>query len=360
MEPMITNKLNFKKIATKLFAGSLIASLELLTFAPVESLAATLTTGSVSISDSRPSTASTTYTLNFSNVTTSSTKCIQVIFSDAATSGSVPTGMVTSGVTLSGTSTYMPTPASWAAASSVAGTVKVTFTTGETPASASNRTLVLGGITNGSTADTAYYAQVSSYGNTDCSTSPLDTGIATFIYTNGQTVSLTIDPSISFTVNSVASSQTVNGATTTVTSTATTAPFGTVSSSANAIAAQDLTVTTNAGNGYTTYARYTAAPTNGTHSITDWTGTNATPTTFSASGTESFGYTTNSTSLSGTAARFSSNKWAAFTTANLEVGHSTAAVTSDTTRIGYQVGVGSTTPAGTYTGTVILTTTPAY
>lgn len=351
--------------AQKILAGLTLTLVALLPFSPLSSLvpgvsAATLTSGSASISDSRPSTASTSYTMTFSNATLSSTKCIQVIFSNASTGGSVPTGMVTSGVTLSGTSTYMPTPASWAAASSVAGTVKVTFATGETPASASNRTLVLGGITNGSVADTAYFAQFSTYGNTDCSSSPLDSGVATFIYTSGQAVSMTVDPTIAFTVNSVASLQSVNGATTTVATTGTTIPFATVTSSANAIAAHDLTVTTNAGAGYTVYARYVAAPTNGSHPITDWTGTNAAPTTFSAAGTESFGYTTGSTTLAGSASRFSSNKWAGFTTANLEVAHASAAVSSSTTRIGYQVGISGTTPAGSYTGTVVLTATPSY
>ena len=353
--------LQLQKIANKVLSATLIASLALLAYAPFHGAsAAVLSTGSMGLSDSRPSTAATTYTLTVSNVTTSATKCIQVVFSSAATGGTAPTGMVTSGVTLSGTSNYMPTPGSWTAASAVAGTVKVTYATGETPASASSRTLVLGGITNGSTADTAYYAQISTFNNIDCVSSPIDTGVVTFIYTNGQTVSLTVDPSISFTVNSVGSAQSVNGATTTVASTATTIPFGTVTSSANSIAAQDLTVTTNAGNGFTTYVRYVAAPTNGSHPMTDWTGSNATPTTFAAAGSEYFGYTTNSTSLSGSASRFSSNKWAAFTTANLEVGKSTAAVTSNTTRIGYQVGISNTTPAGTYVGTVIITTTPAY
>jgi hypothetical protein len=122
-----------------------------------------------------------------------------------------------------------------------------------------------------------------------------------------------------------------------------------------------LTVNTNAGNGYTVYTRYTQAPTNGSHSITDWTGTNASPTTFSAAGTEAFGYTTTSTSLSGTAARFSSNKYAKFTTTDAEVAHATTGVSNDVTTVGYQVGISGTTPAGVYgTSTVIYTATPAY
>jgi hypothetical protein len=345
--------LNFKKI----LATTTLAALALYLVPGVS--AATLTSGSASLSDARPGTASTTYTMTFSNVTLTSTKCIQVVFSNAATGGVIPTNMVTSGVTLGASSNYMPTPASWAATSATPGTVKVTFATGETPASATGRTLVLNGITNGTVADTSYFAQFSTYSDTACTT-PIDSGIATFIYTNGQAVSMSVDPTIAFTVGSVAGSTSVNGATTTVATTATTIPFGTVTSGANAIAAHLLTVTTNAGAGYTVYARYTAAPTNGSHQITDWTGTNAAPTTFSAAGTEAFGYTTTSTSLSGTAARFASNKWAGFTTANLEVAHSTAAVSASTTTLAYQVGIAGTTPAGSYTSTVILTATPSY
>lgn len=325
--------------------------------------AATLTTGSESISDSRPSTTSVSYTTTFSGVTLSATKCIKLVFSTAATAGAVPTGMTTTGAALSATSNYMPTPASWTTTATTNGTVTLTYATGETPASASSRTVVLTGITNGSTAGTTYFVQFSTFNNTDCATSAIDSGTTTFIYTSGQAVSLTVDPSIAFTVAGVANAQLVNGATTTVTSTATTIPLGTVTTAANAIAAQDLTVTTNAGSGYTVYTRYTAAPTSGANTIAAWTGTNGVPTTFSAAGTAAFGYTTNDATLgTGTANRFTSvgNVWSGFTTSNLEVAYGAAAVSSDVTRVGYQVGIAATTPAGTYTTTVILTATPTY
>ncbi len=153
-------------------------------------------------------------------------------------------------------------------------------------------------------------------------------------------------------------------ATTTVASTDGTIPFGTVTTSTNGVAAHDLTVTTNAGSGYTLSIRYTAKPTSGANDIDDHTGTNAAPTTMSP-GTEAFGYTTNDATLgTGTADRFTSsggNKWAAFTTSNAEVAYSSTSVSSQTTRVGYQVGISGTTPAGIYgTSTVIVTATPAY
>lgn len=328
--------------------------------------AATLTGSSVAISDSRPSTTSVSYTIDFDNVTTSAIKCIRVEFDTAADgSGSKPTGMDISSAALSGSTDFIPTPGSWSIANNDStGVSSITYATGETPASASDRTVILTGITNGSTAETGYFINFDTFNNTDCASSPVDSGTGTFIFVNGQAVSLTVDPAISFNVAAVASGQTVNGATTTVTTTDGTIPFGTVTTSANSIAAHDATVTTNAGSGYTVYIRYTAKPTSGANDIDDHTGTNAAPTTMAA-GTEAFGYTTNDASLgTGTANRFTSsggNKFAAFTTSNAEVAYSATAVSSETTRFGYEVGVSGTTPAGTYgTSTVIITATPLY
>jgi len=323
--------------------------------------AASLTTGSLSLADARPTTASVTYTFQFSGVTLSTTKCLKVQFSDTATGTNKPAGMTLTGAALSATSNYMPTPASWTATpNNATGTVQVAYTTGEIPASASSRTLVLTGITNGSTAATTYFAQFSTYSNNDCATGPIDNATVAFIYVNGQAVSATVDPTLSFSIAGVASSQTVNGSTTTVTSTTSTIPLGTLSTGTNAIAAQDLTVGTNANSGYTVTIKYTGALTGGSHAMTDFTGTNASPTTFSAAGTEAFGYTTNATALgTGTAGRFTSNKWAGFTTSPLEVAYSSSAA-SATTRIGYQVGISSTTPSGAYSTTIVFVATPTY
>lgn len=326
--------------------------------------AATLTGASLNLGDSRPSQASVAYTFDADNVTTSAIKCISVQFSTAITAGSVPSGFDSTGAALSASSDYIPTPASWTVDASVNGTVEVTYGTGETPAGASDRTVILTGITNGSTANTTYYGLFRTYNNTDCSSSAVDTVNVAFIYTNGQTVSLTVDPSLTFSIAAVNSSQNVNGATTSVTSTTTTVPFGTVTTSANAIAAHDLSISTNAQSGYTVYIRDTQPPTSGSNEIDDHSGSNASPSTFSSAGTEAFGYTTNDTSLgTGTTDRFTSsggNKWAAATTTNAEVAYSATASASDTIRVGYQVGIAGNTPAGTYTSSVILTAVPIY
>jgi len=327
--------------------------------------AATLTGASVALSDSRPSTSS-TYTFEFDNITTSTIKCIKVVLSDAATGGSAPAGINTASVTYeAGSSDYVPDSETWTAAELATGSFKITNATGEIPASATGGTVAVSGITNGSSAETGYFAQFSTYNNVDCSSSAVDTGTGTFIYVTGQAVSATVDATLSFNLAAVNNSQTVNSATTTVTSTDGTIPFGTVTTGALAIAAHDATVTTNAGSGYTLYIRYTQAPTNGSDSIDDASGSNSSPSTMSA-GTEGFGYTTDDSTLSVTgdgAARFtdSAPEWAAFTASNAEVAYSGAAVSSETTRLGYALGISGTTPAGLYqSSTVIITATPAY
>lgn len=317
--------------------------------------AAVLSGGSLALSDGKPSSTAVTYTADWDNVTTSAIKCIKLVFSDAATEGSAPTGMVTSGAALDAATDYIPTVGNWNIGSTaVEGTLTFTYDTGEAPAQSTDRTVVLTGITNGSTANTTYYLQFSTYSDTGCSTG-VDSGTVAFIYTAGQAVSLTVDPSISFTVNAVGVGQSVNGATTTVESTAATIPLGTVSTSANGITAHDLTVTTNAESGYTIYTKYTGVPTYGGATITDHTGDHTTPTTMSTA-TEAFGYTTEDTDYN----QFQSDKYSKFTTTNAEIAKATSAVSSETTRVGYEAAIAGTTEAGNYVTTVVLTCTPMY
>ena len=157
----------------------------------------------------------------------------------------------------------------------------------------------------------------------------------------------------------VAASLSVNGATTTVLSTATDVDHGTtVTASQNGISAHDLDVTTNATGGYNVYLRNTAQLTNdNSDAIAYHTGTNGTPTAFPAAGTEAWGYTTDDTDLT----QFTSNTWAGFTSSNeLVMSNASATAGTDTARVGHQVGIASDTPAGTYTTTMIYTLVATY
>lgn len=335
--------------------------------------AATLSTASVALSDPRPVQTS-SYTFTGSSVTNTGIQCVKVIFSTTATGDTAPAGFDgTAGTVTAASSTLInSSSAGWSLAksdgTSSSGQANIWqythATTSVTPSTLTGATFILAGITNSSTADTAFYFKVSTFNNTNCTTSPVDNAAVEFINTNGSTLSLTVDNTLSFTVNSVASSAGCDGTTTTQASTATTIPFGTVTSGSNSVVCQDLTAATNATNGYTIFARYTAAPANAlSQTIADWTGTNASPTVFSSPGTEAYGYSTNDATLgTGTANRFTnvSQKWAAMTTSNAEVAYEAAGVTSTTYRIGHQVGVSNITRPGTYTTTVVYTCTPVY
>ena len=342
---------------------SAIALALLLALMPLASSAATLTTASVSLTDPQPNGTGVKYDLNASGVTLSNIQCLKIVFATTATGSTKPTNMVTSAATLDGTTNFIPTPGAFSrGGSDPDGTITFTGSV-QTPASASSRHLVLATITNSSVANTSYFMQVSTYNNTNCSSSPVDNVTVAFIITNGSLLSLTVDPTLSFTVNAVSSGGTCNGATSTATSTATTIPFGSVTSATNSVVCQDLTVTTNAPGGYTVYSRYTGKPTSGANQIADSSGTNGSPASFSAAGTEAYGYTTNDFTLNvanGAVNRFQSNLWAAMTTTNAEVAYDTGTVANQTTRVGHQVGISGTTKPGTYTTTIIYTCTPIY
>lgn len=328
--------------------------------------AATLTSASMKVSDSRPSQTGVSYTFTGSGVTTSAINCIRLEFDQNPDGTSTkPANMDITSAAFSGSSNYVPTPGTWTVTNNNAtGVTTITNATAQTPASASARTVILTGITNSSVAADDFFVVFNTYANTDCATSPVDSASVAFILTDGQAVSLTVSPTLAFAVTGKASGSICNGVTTNRTTTNTTIPLGIITTAVNGIGAQDLTVSTNAGSGYTVYTSYTGMPTSGANQIDDHTGTNAAPTVFPAPGTEAFGYTTDDSTLgTGTANRFTAGgaKWAAFTGTNdAEVAFNSAAVSSQVTCVGYQAGVSSTTMPGTYTTTVIFTATPVF
>lgn len=358
----LTEILNNKKTACFFLA---VFGLAVLVYGVKSVNAAALTGGSVALTDSRPSTSGVGYSGTFSNVSISQIKCIVVNFASTATGSTAPmAGIGTTSATVGAGSDYVPNIIDWTLDKTLNGTLKLTFAGGTAPISASSRKINFDNISNGSTADTPYFLRINTYNNVDCSSNAVDSGVVSFIWTSGQSVSLTIDPAISFTLASVAVGQSVNGRAVTVATTTSTIPFGTLTSGANAVAAHTATVTTNAGSGYTVYIKYSGLPTSGVNTIPDLaTCTNLVPCSFSAPGTAAFGYTTEDTSLSAAgdgADRFGSNEWAAFTASNSEVVYNSGAISSQATKIGYQVGISGTTPAGTYNTTVVLTATPSY
>jgi hypothetical protein len=333
---------------------------------PLATSAATFSNAKVALSDPRPSQTAVTYSVTVSSVTSTTIKCIKADFSTSPSSSSaIGNSFTAAGASITAaSSTLVNSSASGWTATPTANNITYTNASGITPSTTTGATFIIAGVNNSTVADTSYWLRFNTYNNTDCATSPVDNTVMGFIFTNGSTLSLTVDQTLTFTVNAVASATACDGSTTTAASTATTIPFGTVTSASNALVCQDLTASTNAANGYTIFARYTAAPTNGlSQTITDWTGTNAAPTASWSAGTEAYGYTTNDSTLgTGTANRFTNGgqKYAAMTSSNAEVAYEAAGVTSTTYRVGHQVGVATVTRPGTYTTTIIYTCTPIF
>ncbi|HEX3082694.1 MAG TPA: hypothetical protein VHQ86_05615 [Candidatus Saccharimonadia bacterium] len=330
---------------------------------------------SVALSDPRPNAASTSvsYTFTASGVDGgTAVKCVKVVWSTTSSGTQAPTGFSgASGSVDASSSTIINSSATgWSLAKSDGTSssgqnniYKYTNSTGVTPGTTSGATFVITGITNPTTSNSTYFFSFNTYGNTDCATSPIDNTQPEFIITDGSTLSLTVDPTLAFSINSIGSGQGCDGTTTTAGSTATTIPFGNVTPASNAVVCQDLQAATNASNGYTIYLRYTGAPSNGLNQIADASGSNASPAAFSAAGTEAYGYTTDDATLgTGTANRFTSpsQAWAAATTSNAEIGYEAGPVTNTHYKIGHQVGVSTITNPGTYTTTIIYTCTPIY
>lgn len=322
---------------------------------------AALTNSSLLLSDPRTTRTGVSYTFSSTGFSATSVQCIDIIFNTQSDGGgSVPAGMTTTSFTFD-TSTAV-TVGNWTENTAVNGRLRIT-SAGET---VSNGNFVFGGITNGTTENDDYFAIFTSYTDASCTGgNEVDEVVVAFVFTDGELVQLTIDPTLTFTVASVGTSQAVNGATTTVASTASGINHqNTVTFAANGISAHDLQVGTNATGGYTVYIRHTGLLTNGSDTIANHTGTNVTPTAFPAAGTEAWGYTTEDSSLAGgTANRFTTagNVWAGFTTSNDIIADNPSAPSgTETTRVGHQVGVAATTPAGTYQTTVIYTVASVY
>jgi len=204
-------------------------------------------------------------------------------------------------------------------------------------------------------------------------------------------VTATVDTSLTFDIDSVATSQSVNGATTNIESTETTIPFGTLTAGTPKIGAQDLQVTTNAADGFTVtmfqddnLTSNSGSDINGFQTDVDtwvantapavWVDPNGYDVLDDVSTYGHFGYTTQDDSLgTGTADRFTDtgDEWASFTTeddgtsTNLEIFHHDGPADGTTahkgqTRVGFQVEITALQEAGDYTNVITYVATPVY
>lgn len=351
--------------------------------------AASLTSYRLNIGDSRA--ASATYH-NYTFVTPSATNIKSITFQYCTTASgtcTAPTGMILAASPTVGTVTGIGgtgfTPTSSSGTCTGTGNTNCTLTlTVTTPgAQTPGGTVIVPfatGVTNPSTVNTTYFARITTLDGSAATIDGPNSAAFAILDTTSIAVSASVDPSLTFSIAGVSTGGNFNGGSgnINVTTTATTIPYGTLTSGVPKIAAHDVTVSTNANSGYTVTASHSANIQAGnpplisgaTNNIDSFTGTNTTPTTWSSPNGTSintnsgfFGYSTEDATLcTGTANRFTNGglKWAGSTTFGEEVVCNTSGTPTETTRLGWEIEVNGVQPAGSYTGTVILVATPSY
>jgi len=171
--------------------------------------------------------------------------------------------------------------------------------------------------------------------------------------------------SLMFTIDGVDADVTIAGITTDATSTATTIDFGTLKINDAKEVAQQITVNTNATEGYQVYKYVDQQLLNATaDQIEPITSTNAIPqgwnTACSALAVSCAGYHTTDATLAGPSSRFSPiDSYAPLSTDLNEIMHSSVPAV-DIENIIYRVKVGSTQPIGDYTTTITYIVVPVF
>jgi hypothetical protein len=311
--------------------------------------AATLT--SLTLTPSDPTKAATSVTYTFAIASSSAAaKCIRVHFGTTTAFGGLPGSMSFATPVLTGNATAYTTTTS-------GDYVQGTHATGVTLTS-----MTITNVVNPAASGTIY-AYIEQWGNTDCSTGGvIDSGTVATAITDNTVVSVTVDPSFSFTVANQASA--CNGESNFVTGagTSTTVALGSMAVSANKSGGQLLTVSGNSGGGYSVYLRGTFATTNlrsAGHNWVDGGGTYGTPAALGAG--ERFAYTYKDNVAAGSVTNPSSANFIALDNATTnKVMDADNTASSGTGCVSYDAQTGASTPAGTYTATIIYTAVPVY
>lgn len=189
-------------------------------------------------------------------------------------------------------------------------------------------------------------------------------------------VTASVDTHLTFTVSGVNSSSTVNGSptTTAATSTSSALPFGTLPINSSRTLAQDLTITTNAGSGYTVTVEQTGSLQSSSGDTIDGFIDGAyttTPTAWQSptalvSNPDTYGHWGLTSNDSDVLARsgpgqFGSNQWVSGSTTPIAImGHS-GPVLATTTRVGYQIQISALQEAGNdYQTSIRYIATPTF
>ncbi len=208
---------------------------------------------------------------------------------------------------------------------------------------------------------------------------PSDSGTAMVAIIDNVLVTANVETTLTFTVSGVANGATVNSSptTTATTTTSTALPFETLSAGVSKTLAQDLTVATNARNGYVVTVEQDANLLSSTGADIDGFidgGYNNTPTSWIAPSNSisdentwgHWGLTSDDVDLHGAGTNFGANQWvAASTTPRAIMAHTgpSDGVTNDigAARIGYQIQITALQEAGDdYNTTLTYIATPTF
>lgn len=366
--------------AVALAAGTalLLWSIGLPTFSYVAN-AASVTSASDTLSNSAPD-ASSDHTIVFTTPNGLSIgQTFTVAFDASFDTGSIVIGDIDLLIGGNGTTTNDGPAGSGAWGVSGLGTDTLTFTTptNQGVASSTEVTVLIGTVATGGSNQIGNPSATSSYA-IDIGGTMQDSGEILVAIIDEVTVSASINSTLQFSVSGVSQGATVNSSPTTTAATTTnvTLPFGVLSADVSKTLAQDLTVTTNAANGYsvtieqaTPFQSSTGADID---TFSDGSGV-TNPTSWSAPGElitdeNTYGHwgITSDDATTTRSNEFDSDEWAAATTTPVIImGHDgpadgvTAGVGS--ARIGFQVQISSLQEAGDdYNTTLRYIATPTF
>lgn len=328
----------------------LIALLAMLSFmvAPSGASAADFDTESTSQSDPTVSQTGNVFTLTLGNVTATTIRCINITFTTTVGGTTLPTGMGITDALITPSGTIVSGLGTWTESNPNAYTYRLTDATGAASAGGDGLTIVLTGVTNGSTPDTAFFTEVNTFSDNTCATAVDTDGIATFVFTEGVTVSATVNPTLTFTVD------------------LTTCNLGTLTATSTGSCSHTMTAASNATSGYS--ISYIASATLTSPASDTITAMSAAT---SSQGTEQFGLNLVDNATPNVGANPSGGSGAAaapyatadnftFNASGATVATTTGPSATTTFTVSYIANIDSATEAGLYTKTQTYNITATY
>ena len=344
----------------------------LLAFAVGTAYAGSIAGASLTLTDPRPAQGGVSYQLAFS---VESTTPIQSFQAEVCTTNigpcTTPGSFSAAAATFAGQPSGFGDSAGWLN-DSTTGSLRLKKPTNLAPP-AGSQSVSFDNVTNPDPEGT-YYVRLTSYSDA-AYTNAIDSSTIALLVTRAVTVTVTVDPSLSFNVSGIPPSTVYKGALATsdrCVDTASSITFGTsgqpLAPNTDYDCAQTLTASTNASSGYQVTVMGVVPgddlinTANNTISVPDWSATNSNPAATPGSPAELFGYTTNDGQLTGVPDRFtaSDNLFAGLTTAADEVAYANTPVASRAVNVAWRLRFTFYSNPGTYQGRVIYTCTSTF